>query len=156
MSLESNLFVSTPISAFDDNDQYILFRNWLTGLLCKIQSKSYFDQIFCVADLVKDQNSLDDPKKSLISDLAELDNSTCFLLIYPKPTATSALIELGYALAHKKNILLVHPESTDLPFMACQMHKVYENVTKLQVKGFNQVAIDEICKQINEYSLSID
>jgi len=41
-----------------------------------------------------------------------------FILHYPKQVPTSALIELGFALAYKKRILIIASHISTLPFLA--------------------------------------
>lgn len=138
------LFVATPISAFETEVEYTVFRTWLLLLLKGIKETILFDEVFCVADLVKNQTSLDDPKDSLLQDIQELNMSSDFLLIYPVETPTSALMELGYALARDINIVIIHPTSVKLPFMAASLQDVYDNVKTLKVNDFNDTSLRSI------------
>lgn len=149
----SSLFVATPISAFETNTEYVTFRLWVTNLVNAIIANTGIVETFCVACMVKNQDLLDSPLNSLLDDIHELDCAEHFILIYPKPIATSALIELGYALAKEKNITIVHPKSVKLPFMASQLDTVYENVTILSISDFDEIAFDEIIKHIQRQTV---
>lgn len=148
--MPKQLFISTPISAFNTNDDYLKFRAWLAHLITKLENTVPLLQIFCVAAKVKTQNALDSPKDSLLHDISKLDWCSDFLLIYPKQVATSALIELGYALAKEKKILICHISSVELPFMASQMDEILQNVTKITFKKFDDTAIDQIIENFKK------
>lgn len=145
-----SLFIATPISAFSSNDAYVRFRGWITELIDTVSSSGAFDNVFCVANKVKTQESLNDPIDSLVGDIAELDKATHFLFIYPVETPTSALIELGYALGMHKSIILVHPKNVILPFMATKMDKVYENISKLEFENLDSTSISRILSELRE------
>ena len=148
--MKTTIFISTPISAFKENNDYVIFRNWIQNLVSKINESGWFSDVFCVANLVKNQTSLDDPKSSLINDLEQLDRSSHFLLIYPQISATSALIELGYAVAKNKTIMIVHPKQVKLPFMAGEMHNIYPNVTKMCIDDFNSKGVRDVYNFLEE------
>lgn len=138
------LFIASPISAFDFDAEYIIFRDWIESVTSALQSTGTFTDIFCVANIVKSKSSLDDPIKSLQNDIGELESATDFLLIYPKSMATSALIELGYAMAKKKKILIVHPENVPLPFMASKLNCVFSNISTVSIHAFDHSSIELI------------
>ena len=140
------LFIATPISAFTTDEEFITFRKWITKLTKKIESSGSFSEVFCVACIVESQLSLDDPVDSLVSDIAELDRAGHFLFIYPLATPTSALIELGYALAKHKTITIVHPKNVLLPFMATKLHVIYDNIDRVLLNEFDDKAITEVLR----------
>lgn len=145
MQTES-LFIATPISAFSTDEEFILFRKWIAKLTKKIEYSGKFSEVFCVACLVQSQSALDDPVDSLVADIAELDKAGHFLFIYPLATPTSALIELGYALAKHKTITIVHPQKVLLPFMATKLHIIYDNINKVLLDKFDEGAITEVLR----------
>lgn len=145
----TSLFIATPISAFKSNNEYMRFRDWVIDLIEAISEKHFFNEIFCVANKVKTQDSLNDPIDSLVNDISALQRSTHFLFIYPVETPTSALIELGYALGMNKIITLVHSSNVSLPFMAKKMNKVYNNIEKIEVDDFNDLAIHLILGKLS-------
>lgn len=146
---DESLFIATPISAFSSDIEYIKFRNWLTQLTQKIAEGERFSDVFCVACIVKSQMSLDDPIYSLAADIAELDKASHFLFIYPIATPTSALIELGYALATNKFITIAHPQNVLLPFMATKLDVIYENINKVIFNDFDDGAINEVLRALS-------
>ena len=147
---KKTLFVATPISALPSNEDYILFRDWVLMLNEKIINSGYFDKVFCIASKVKSQSSLNDPIQSLKGDIAELSEASDFLFIYPMETATSALIELGYALAKNKNIKIVHLRQASLPFMATKMDQVFDNIEKLEIDKLDSHSINKIMCAISK------
>ena len=132
MIIKQKIFLSTPISAFESDDDYKKFRLWLLNAIEEIEKNSNVESVFCVAQKVGSINSLDEPTESLKTDIEELESSSVFILFYPKKICTSALIELGFAVAKKINILIISPNRGILPFMASQMDRVYENVHFIQ------------------------
>ena len=65
-------------------------------------------------------------------------------MIYPKKLATSALIELGFAAAKGKPILIIAKKVSDLPFMAMGLPQAYESAEIFICESFSEEVLDKI------------
>lgn len=89
------------------------------------------------------------PEESAITDLNAIENATHFILFYPYKTSTSALIELGYALALRKKILIAVPDLKELPYLAQGLGYCKYN-TKYIVKSVDKITVTDLLAFLNE------
>lgn len=145
---KKSLFIASPISVFESEEEFSKFHGWLQKLIDEIRADNFFENVFCAAEQVSSNNEIDDPVDSVIEDIAEIEKATSFLLIYPKKSPTSALIELGYALAKNKNIVIARHAESPLPFMATKLDRVYDTVKLLTYLETNSKSISEISSML--------
>ena len=81
-------------------------------------------------------DSYDDPKTSALKDFNMILKSDVFIWMHPNKMQTSAMIELGYALAHKKNIIIISQKDY-LPFLALGLCDVIDNVKLIETSTIN-------------------
>jgi hypothetical protein len=84
MAIPTKVFISTPISSFTEGAKYARLKNWLNTLINRIESTSYEISIFCAASNVPSLTQTDEPFKSVLIDIAHLDECTHFVLIFPE------------------------------------------------------------------------
>ncbi|MCL1877556.1 MAG: hypothetical protein FWF80_01730 [Defluviitaleaceae bacterium] len=123
--MKPTVFIATPIAAFASRCDYDEFRAYLIGLAEKLKASV---TIFSAALTVPDVLSYDSPASSARQDFLTIEKSEFFVLIYPQNIPTSALVELGYALALKKKILILTVNRDTLPWMLREIDDVYNHV----------------------------
>lgn len=96
------LFVASPIAGFDNNTAYLEYRNKVIHFIQQIQEQAQIVELYSALTSVSSQSEYDSPEEAAKQDLSALNNATHFILFYPQKVATSALIELGFALAQSK------------------------------------------------------
>jgi hypothetical protein len=128
---EYDIFISFPIAAMPDpikrkeiND----FANNLEKELNKLGYKKNFNASLHFTGKHDHQA----PKVAAKIDFDALNKSRNFLLIYPEKLPTSALIELGYALAGNKNIIMCSDNIHTLPFLARGFNETFKNVSFIE------------------------
>lgn len=139
------IFLSTPIAGFGDELEYKRYRQWLLEIRKKLCEKYGAKNVVAAFFSAKDYDSYDSPSKSAKEDITEIKSCDVFVMFYPQKKATSALVELGYALAKSKKILIVSPEIDILPYMVQGFHEAYPK----QVKWTNSVDKLAIIDMIN-------
>lgn len=86
------IFIATPISGFQNDDQYILYRKNVLQLI-NLLSNNY--EVYCELQKILDVVSYDTPQDSLKMDFKAIEESDIFILLHPMRIQTSSLIELG-------------------------------------------------------------
>lgn len=124
---KKEIFFSTPISSFTPKE-FSDFKVSFNALQKNIELNNPEYMVFCAMDRVSSLDALDDSTYSVIGDFKHIDSCAAFILFYPRLLATSALVELGYALALQKSILIISPDKNALPFLCRQMDTVFEFV----------------------------
>lgn len=114
------------MSVSNDAQEYRKLREWVLALSETLFGNSigFYSAILHVKSL----DTLDKPVDSARFDLSEIRNCSLFILLYPQKTASSVLVELGYALALKKRTLILCPTKHELPFMLQEIDKAVSNV----------------------------
>jgi nucleoside 2-deoxyribosyltransferase len=108
------IFLAAPISGFNNINEYKDYRNRVILLIEELR------KYFCVySELEKVDNieTYDSPEQSVKKDFQAIEDSDVFLLLHPQKMQTSSFIELGYAYALNKKILIVSKKE-NLPYMA--------------------------------------
>lgn len=108
------IFLATPISSLKDHDEYVKYRKNVLKLLASLRVEH---DVICEIDGIKEANCYDSPHESFIKDFRAIFESDAFILHYPFSTPTSALVELGYALALNKRIIIITPDRSKLPYL---------------------------------------
>lgn len=133
---QEEIFISTPISSFSP-EEFIKFKLLCGNLREELENIAGGYEIYCAVLNINSHEELDNPSASAIHDLGRIDHCAAFVLLYPNRLPSSALIELGYAVALKKNILIVAPDKDVLPFMAQELNIAFENIALELVDPFH-------------------
>lgn len=111
------MFVAAPISGFETLEEYEAYRSKMVAFLEDLKKSNSEFEIFCELLRVKNEDDYMTPEKSCEEDFGAIDECEIFLLFHPVKAQTSALMELGYAYAKGKKIIIVGEED-NLPYMA--------------------------------------
>lgn len=133
MSKNSKVFLSAPMSAFSDPSEFTDFRNVVLTVVDSIELNVPRALLYYAGKSSTTLHGFTSPNQAFQTDISALQSSETFILIYPRPIATSALIELGFALSLGLSILLVVKSREDIPYMIRDVDKILENVSFLIV-----------------------
>lgn len=113
--MSTSVFIATPISAFSSALDLQRFRFWLIETLSIVRNDRPDLSIESEVLGIETPKDYDDPSMSAIKDFRLIDEASHFVLVYPELSASSALVELGYALAHDKPVLVIAHSVDGLP-----------------------------------------
>lgn len=122
------IFIAAPISGFKSETTYRQFRMSVLAFIEMLNKKHTV-----ISEIMDISNSAeyDTPAESAKKDFYTIEISDIFLLIHPARMQTSSLIELGYAYALNKTIIIVS-ELSDLPFLALGLGAERSNFTLIE------------------------
>lgn len=123
-----DLFVSVPMAAFDESYEYEKFRASILDAIRGIKKSCSFSNVFFAGQEISSFKDFESEDLSIVEDYTALKNSSNFVLIYPQKLATSALIELGWAMVMKKPIIIFAKDRDDLPYLMKNADGVYRNI----------------------------
>lgn len=132
-STDSVIFVSAPMSAFHDNTEFITFKRVILALVEALELRYLTSIVYYAGRSQSTDHSFSAPKQAFESDMAALRLARTFILLYPRPIATSALIELGFALSLNSTIVIVVKNREDLPYMIRDIDQTLSHVKILVV-----------------------
>lgn len=132
---KEKIFLASSISGFSDETTYRKYREKVLSLI-KYLRNSLFD-VYSEIERVTGKSNYDSPEQSVNEDFKKIDNSDIFLLLHPQKMQTSALIELGYAYAQKKTIIIIGSLSA-LPYLALGLPAVNAKVRIINSSDLNE------------------
>ena len=116
------LFLSTPISCYTNQTEYVNYRNTILHFVRNLRLKF---EVYSEIEEIENLKQFDSPDESLLKDFSLINNCDCFILHYPKKLATSALVELGFALANNKKIIVITTSYSILPYLIQGIPQVF-------------------------------
>lgn len=135
---EYDIFISFPIAAVPDAIKRKNINDFANEIEEKFKTIGY-KKIFNASLHFSNNHDHQPPKVAAKIDFEALDKSKNFLLIYPEKLPTSALIELGYAIAANKNIVMCSDNVHTLPFLARGFNEAFENICFVEYDNFSHL-----------------
>lgn len=137
------VFLATPIAGFVNNEEYVNYKETLIRLIARLgEEHSVYSELSKISDI----SDYDSPSDSIIMDLNEIIVSDVFILHYPKKMLTSAIFELGYALAHQKKIIIITSSRENLPFLLQEIDLAFSNAHIILSRELSDESIKSICE----------
>lgn len=119
--LQYDAFIAAPMAGFTDAArEYQKSRADVLRLIRVLKVNARARDVFYAGEFLPSLKSFETADLSLEQDLMALRRSACLILIYPARVVTSALVEVGVAMALKKPILIHVLEGVELPFLLRQ------------------------------------
>ncbi len=134
------IFLAAPISGFQDECKYVTYRKNVLMLISLLLDK--YD-VRSEIQNISEVKTYDTPEESLKKDFNEIEKSDIFLLLHPMRMQTSSLIELGYACALKKKLLIVGKKE-DLPYLVHGLVRPTYNALSIYTSEINCEVITSI------------
>jgi hypothetical protein len=114
-----DLFIAAPMSALAGVD-YAAGRDGVLAIMASLSTGHRFGPIYFAGQAISGPEAFTGESAALRQDLEALRNSRMFVLVYPSKIVTSALVEVGYALALRLPCLLLVNDTADLPYLLNQ------------------------------------
>lgn len=140
------IFLAAPISGFKDESQYKKTRESLLHLINHLAGRF---QVYSEISNISSIASCDTPEESAIKDLGKINESDIFIIYHPMSMQTSTLIELGYAVAKQKRIIIIAKPDM-LPYLALGLPKYSLNIKNIPFSEINEEVVRRVSLVINE------
>lgn len=139
-----DVFLSAPMAAFTDDRDYQPFRADVLKVLNSMRSCGL--SVFCALEPIESIDAFDTHGISTHEDMAVLQHSGSFVMIYPQKLATSAVFEAGYALALGRPSLFFVRDEKDLPYLLQRLPEAFTRVSILDAREWK--TYDDIAKLV--------
>lgn len=140
-------FLSTPISAFEASDAYIEYRQQILKFISVLRERNI---VYSEIEQICELNYYDKPSDALSKDLNIIDESEMFVIHHPFRMQTSTLIELGYAVALNKKIIIIGKKK-DLPYLALGLPEKMNNALIIDTSSLSVQTAEEILQKLQDY-----
>ncbi|MBA4072712.1 MAG: hypothetical protein C0497_12880 [Gemmatimonas sp.] len=109
------------------------------ALVAALERELSLSPIYYAGMALKTPREFEDETLALRNNLSALTASRRFVLVYPRPLPTSALIELGYAMAMKIPTRIFVRDWKHLPFMLRSATRVCPEIAILRYRTLDDV-----------------
>ena len=117
------VFLATPMSGFGDEAEYAEHRATMLEAI-RLLRDAGVAPVYFAGEQIHQTSDFTSEHEAFVHDLDALRASSVFFLIYPRRVVSSALIELGIALALEKPIYVFTPRRDYLPFLVTSAEAV--------------------------------
>lgn len=109
-------FVSAPMASVDD-EAYREMRETVSAIVGDLKKHANMASVYYAGEEIETQADFDADVLAIKADFEKIRASRSFILLYPARIASSALIEVGFALALGKPVVIAVTNRDDLPFL---------------------------------------
>lgn len=141
------IFLAAPMSGFKDELQYKKNRKNLIAFIKKLNKKFL---VYSEILHIQSMDSYDDPGQSAIKDFDEISRSDVFIMYHPMHMQTSTLIELGYAVAKQKKIILI-AQPDMLPYLALGLSSCSSDICIVPSSELNGDVVNQVETILNGF-----
>lgn len=138
------IFISTPISSYKSKKELSSYKKSVMSLISALSAEH---SVNAEIKKIYSDNDYDSPEKSIKDDLTAIANCDMFILHYPRQIPTSALMELGFAIALNKRIIIITPNRNLLPYLAQGIVSACEGSEIIERDAIDK----ELIQEINSY-----
>lgn len=131
------LFVAAPMASIGRT--YARNNKQVIALVAALERELSLSPIYYAGMALKTPREFEDETLALRNNLSALTASRRFVLVYPRPLPTSALIELGYAMAMKIPTRIFVRDWKHLPFMLRSATRVCPEIAILRYRTLDDV-----------------
>ncbi|WP_439531673.1 hypothetical protein [Marinobacter adhaerens] len=122
-----DVFVSAPLAAFDSDDEIKEDHDKVAAVVNYLENTLGY-HVYWAGRKIEQRADFDDGSLSAHDDVEAIRDSRCFLLLYPKPIASSVLFEAGIALQNCLVSIYIAPARENLPFLMRHAAEAFNNV----------------------------
>lgn len=136
--LKGSVFLCGPMASLPSDDAYRDSRQLMQDIAEALyqvgMSPTYYGgkEIFSVDDF-------EESIKSVKNNFQQFKKSECVLVVYPEPLTSSVLVEIGYAIALTKPMVIFTKSSDDLPFLLKEIDKSLTTVNVFEYKNSQDI-----------------
>ena len=141
-----SIFLAAPISGCSSEIEYQSVREGVINLVQALRSNGH--RVLSELEDISGTDSYDSPAASVLLDFGQILASDVFILFHPRKMQTSALIELGFAYAHNKIIIMVSPEGA-LPYMALGFPEVNPQIRIIESASLDKNTVSQIIRVLD-------
>jgi hypothetical protein len=110
-------FISAPMDTLVSDREWEEHRRRTQNLISALQQNCAMNRVFYAGELYPNRGGWQTSDFALRQNFQALMASDKFIMIYPRKASSSTLVEIGMALAFKKDIVIFAKNPDDLPFL---------------------------------------
>lgn len=127
MVKKRSVFLSSPMASLND-DEYEKFHTQMLLVQAAIKKECKSRQVFYPGQNIEKSERFEGKQKAIDKNFIKLKECEYLVVIYPEMLTSSVLVEVGYALALSKKIIIFVKNKEDLPYILQEADKSINNV----------------------------
>lgn len=131
-SYKYDVFLSVPMAGFLTDEEYKKGRADALQVIEKLRTECDFKDVSYAAQYIESKADFDQADISVVSDLAAIQDSKYFIMIYQSKIPSSCIFEAGYAIALRKRSLYLVRDKKDLPFLLQQAGEALNSLVRIR------------------------
>lgn len=112
-----DIFIAAPMSGSSDSFSYEESRLEILALMKRLRDDHGIARAYYAGETIETAEAFTDQTLALEKDIAAIRACAVFLMLYPERIVSSALVEIGYAMALGKPCIVLARDRADLPFL---------------------------------------
>ena len=126
------LFLAAPMATLKRS--YARRNSAINAIAKALEGHCKIKRVYYAGRALSKPSDFEDEAAALRANLTALDHARRFLLVYPEPLPTSALVELGYAMARKIPIIICIHDWAHLPYMLRSVSRVCSSIAVVKYR----------------------
>lgn len=114
---QDSIFISSPMAGYDNNQKYTDYRTLILNVRNVLVKEKNAKNVIYAGSRIETINDFEDKGLSLQMVYRYVQQCKSFILIYPEKVASSVFLEVGWAIAMRKPLVLFVRDRDDLPFL---------------------------------------
>lgn len=127
MVRRKSVFLSSPMASLED-DEYEQFQNQMCRIQATIKRECKSKQVFYPGQNIERVERFEGKQKAINKNFVKLKECEYLVVIYPEALTSSVLVEIGYAMALSKKIIVFVRERDNLPYILQEADKSIGNI----------------------------
>lgn len=116
-NLTYDIFIAAPLSGRSESFSYEESRREILEVMRRLRETHGIARAYYAGEAIETTDAFSDQSLALERDIAAIRSCSVFLMLYPERIVSSALVEIGYAMAVGKPCIVLARDRTDLPFL---------------------------------------
>ncbi|HSI65281.1 MAG TPA: toll/interleukin-1 receptor domain-containing protein [Candidatus Saccharimonadia bacterium] len=132
-------FLGSPMASTKSEDEYKHVREMMLELRKALLKHSGTREVYYPAEAKENKTAFDGKKSALKNDFKILKECENFVFYYPTAVPSSVLLEIGYAIALSRKIVIFTTSRENLPFMLQEADKAVPNLDIYECRDIDEV-----------------
>ena len=137
----NKVFIGAPMAS---TTEYEVIRGYMVQLKKLIVEQCGLSNVYYPGDNIRTSKDFHGKGSAIAIDFKELKECEYCIFIYPEKVASSILLEIGYAIATIKKIIIFTKEKETLPFMLQEAEKKIPNLVTYFFHDYTEIL--QICE----------
>ena len=142
MVKRKSVFLSSPMASLED-DEYEQFQDQMLRVQATIKKECKSKEVFYPGQNIEKVERFEGKQKAINKNFARLKECEYLLVIYPEALTSSVLVEIGYAMALSKKIIVFVRDRNNLPYILQEADKSIGNINMYTYTDVSEI-IDKI------------